>query len=147
VSDPSLPVLVPGPAPGFPWALTALFAAAGVGVMVLGIGLWFLWGPRLERGEASPARSDANRWQRCKAWRDKRTEPTRLVLGLCGMLGGYHIAAYALPESWMPLRVPIERWWILALGIGLAIVASLRMDAWEREDPRLAPHEPDDRTG
>lgn len=126
-----VPTLQPGPAPGVAWGAIGAYAFAAAGLVVVLVGVWMLWWPKREAADGG------SRWARVMAWRATRTEATRLVLGLCAVLVGYHMAAYALPSAWLPLRVPIERWWLLAGGVVVAIAASLRMDAWEARDERL----------
>jgi len=59
------------------------------------------------------------------------SEPTRLVLGLCLLVLGYHAAAYSLPSHWIALHVPASKWWLLATGVGLAVGGSLAADRFE----------------
>jgi hypothetical protein len=62
------------------------------------------------------------------AWRDRLTEATRLTLGLCGLFVGYHLVSYVSPSTWLGLRVPPERWWLLAGGVALAILGTFGTD-------------------
>lgn len=72
-----------------------------------------------------------------RAWKLGLREPTRMVVGASSILMGYHIAAWVLPARWQPLSVPLERWWMVALVVGLAVGGSLWMDRWQaRADPR-----------
>ena len=54
------------------------------------------------------------------------------MLALSIALAGYHAAAWTSPDAWFALKVPVERWWIVALGLGSAIAASLWMDRMDR---------------
>jgi len=53
-------------------------------------------------------------------------------VGLCLLIVGYHVAAYTAPASWDLLRVPLDRAWILALGLAAAVGVSLGTDGLER---------------
>jgi hypothetical protein len=57
--------------------------------------------------------------------------PTCLTVGLCCMVGGYHVAAYSLAPAFVLVSVPPERWWLVALAIGAAVVGSLLADRLE----------------
>lgn len=54
--------------------------------------------------------------------------PTRLALGFCLLLLGYHACAYSLPPHWISLKVPANRLWILALFSGVLVGGSLLAD-------------------
>ncbi|MFG0306119.1 MAG: hypothetical protein ACF8Q5_07880 [Phycisphaerales bacterium JB040] len=90
------------------------FDVAGVvlGAVLGAAGLWVLWG----RKAIGPG---------------GLSEPTRLVLGLSLLVGGYHLVSYSLPGGTLPLRVPADRWWLLGLGIAVALGSSLALDAME----------------
>ena len=62
--------------------------------------------------------------------------PTRMALGLTLLVLGYHVAAWSLPDSWTPMKVPLERWWMLAAGAGAMIGSSVAMDRREEEAKR-----------
>lgn len=62
------------------------------------------------------------------------SEPTRLVVGIGLLLVGYHALAYALPASWLPLRVPIDRLWMLGAGVVCAAAISAAMDRLTEQD-------------
>jgi hypothetical protein len=68
------------------------------------------------------------RRERAAAWRDSRTEPTRLVFGMTCLLVGYHIAAYVLPATWLPFHVPIENAWMLGAGLLALNIGSVLID-------------------
>lgn len=60
---------------------------------------------------------------------------SRLGVG-CALLGlGYHVAAWALPTSWTPMKVGVDRWWLVA---GLAAVAGVGSVFMEARDSRVA---------
>lgn len=93
--------------------MTAFDVAGVVGGAVLGlVGLWVLWG----RKAIGPG---------------GLSEPTRLVLGLSLLVVGYHLVSYGLPSGALPLRVAADRWWLLGVGIGVALGSSLALDAME----------------
>lgn len=58
----------------------------------------------------------------------RRTSPTRLTTGVCGLIIGYHVLAWALPADWIALRVPLSRWWAVALVTLVALGGSLLAD-------------------
>lgn len=96
-------------------AAAEIRAAAGIllGLGLVILGAWLIWGPRVGLG-AWPARG--------AAWRDALAGATRLTLGLCALLAGYHAAAWLCPTHWLEYRVPLSRWWLLAAGLGVALV-------------------------
>ena len=97
-------------------AAAEIRAAAGIllGLGLVILGAWFTWGPRV--GMGWPARA--------AACRDGFTGPTRLTIGLSAMLVGYHAAAWMCPSHWLDLRVPLSRWWLLAVGVFVALAVS-----------------------
>lgn len=56
------------------------------------------------------------------------SEPTRLTVGVGLMLLGYHVAAWASPDPWFPVKIPPDRWWMLATGLLLAAGVSVAAD-------------------
>ncbi len=54
--------------------------------------------------------------------------PTRMATALALLVIGYHIAAWSLPDSWTPMKVPLERWWVLAIGGVMMLSSSAVMD-------------------
>lgn len=68
--------------------------------------------------------------------------PSRLVLGLSLMLLGYHIAMWSLPAGMRSVSIPPDRWWLLILGVALALGGTVLTDSIERRDARA----PADRT-
>jgi len=89
--------------------------AAAVALGLVGVGL--LWGRHAS--------------ERLAGVSGRLSEPTRLVLGVCALVVGYHVAAYALPGGWITLHVPASLWWVLAGGVALAIAGSLLGDLVE----------------
>jgi len=122
-----------------PGVLVVLGYSAGLCCLVFG--LWMVWGGRATPGESPDASPGGP-----AAWRDRLTEATRLTLGLCGLFVGYHLASYVSPPTWLGLRVPPERWWLLAGGVALAILGTLGTD-WvvDRVQRPDSPAEPKDR--
>lgn len=134
----ALQPIPPTPRP-FDWAVL-LYGLLLPAVTLIALGLWMVWGRRAElnreerhredvkaamRGDNLPADTLRMRLDR---WRDSRTEPTRLVLGMSALLMGYHIAAYVLPPHILPFHVPWDRAWILAAGVALIVTSSLAID-------------------
>lgn len=106
------------------------------GAGVLCAGLWILWGRRIlgEGGGEAEDRADAgDAGPGGPSIRDRFSEPTRLVIGLSLLLAGYHIAAWAAPDAWFGVKVPRERWWMLAAGLAIAIAGSLGIDRMEKK--------------
>jgi hypothetical protein len=64
-------------------------------------------------------------------WRRGMPLTTRTVTGLCLVLVAYHGVAYVSPESWFGLKVPLERAWMLGLGVAIALVGSRISDRLE----------------
>lgn len=62
----------------------------------------------------------------------RRVSPTRLTAGVCGLILGYHIAAWSMPPDWLTLRVPFSRWWVVAVVVVTAMGGSLLADRLER---------------
>lgn len=58
--------------------------------------------------------------------------PTCLTLALCAFIASYHAAAYALTPVVALVSVPIDRWWLVAGLIAVAVVVALASDALER---------------
>jgi len=94
------------------WLRIAGLAASAV--LLLG-GMWLLWTAR--------HRADAERVMLPALGRVG--VPTCLTLGVCALAAGYHILAYSLLPRFTLWSVPIERWWVVAGVIAVAIVGSL----------------------
>lgn len=58
----------------------------------------------------------------------RRATPTRLTAGVCGLIIGYHVMAWSMPQGWLALRVPLSRWWAVALVTVAAVGGSLLAD-------------------
>lgn len=58
--------------------------------------------------------------------------PTCLTLGVCLMVGGYHVAAYSLLPVVSLVSIPLDRWWVVAAACGLAVGGSVWADRLER---------------
>lgn len=108
-------------------------AALAVGGGLASAGLWLLFGKRILGSAARPAPS-AEPESHVSPATFRLSEPTRLVVALCLVVVGYHIAAYASPAAWFPLKIPVERWWIMALGVLVAISGAILSDRMERLD-------------
>lgn len=83
---------------------------AALGAIVLIAGLWLLREPKEGTKRAG------------------LSVPTRMALALALLVLGYHIAAWSLPDHWTPIKLPIERWWILAIGGVMMLSSSVVMD-------------------
>ncbi|MDX2131885.1 MAG: hypothetical protein SFY69_07530 [Planctomycetota bacterium] len=146
MTGPGAPALVPGSHPpphaafsggtGPDWLLIGTVAPlAGV---LLAFALWMLWGGRLAPVDRDPdaARSAGARW------RDGLTEASRLSIGLAAMGIAYHALSYAMPASWLPLRVPPERWYIVPLAAVLFVGGSMLVDRLLADPEAGRPDEP-----
>jgi hypothetical protein len=96
-------------------------AMISVGALAGGFGLWLLLfkrpGPRSEGDVAIPA----------------LTEPTRLTLALLCIIAGYHLILWAMPPSVAAVQLPRSRWYVwVAVGIAM-ILATLRLDKFDRD--------------
>lgn len=89
-----------------------------IGAVVFCIGLWVLGG----RADLDTARTLR-----------RLSKASRAVVGLSLMIAGYHVAAYVSPSGWLPLRVPLERAWIMGLVMVVGVGLSLVMDRRDRD--------------
>lgn len=96
-----------------------------IGAALLCAGLWML------RASAMPRREQADR---AAVPARAMSFATRAAVGLSLMLAGYHAAAWGTPEGWLALRVPPERWYLLAGGILAALAVNFALDQRERDD-------------
>lgn len=108
-------------------------AALIIGGGLATAGLWLLFGKRILGTAARPATSSEPGSPVDDAPL-RLSEPTRLVIALCLVVVGYHVAAYGSPAAWFPLKVPFQRWWVLALGVVVAISGAILSDRMERLD-------------
>lgn len=100
-----------------PAQIAAFIAAAACAA----VGLWFLSKARRTAADATATLPVVGVVRR----------PTLFALGLCVMGVGYHTAAWAGP-TWLPLHVPFDRWWIVALVIGITLGVSFLAERLER---------------
>lgn len=63
-----------------------------------------------------------------------RRTPTRLVLGMSMLLLGWHLIMWSLPAKWTLLSVPADRWWMLVVGLVLAVAGTMAADVLESRD-------------
>ena len=61
------------------------------------------------------------------------SQSTRIITALTCLIGGYHLAAWSLDERVLPLRVAVERGWLVPLIGLLAIGASCGVDFVQRK--------------
>lgn len=59
------------------------------------------------------------------------TTPTIIVIGMSLAISGYHLVAWALPPTWLPIRIDASVWWALPLGSMVLVVASRAIDRLE----------------
>jgi hypothetical protein len=120
--------LAPAPVP-FAFRVGAIVLAA----VLVPFGVWMLWGGR----DFSPKPLDDHLHPpppprtRLHGFRESLTRASRTTLGLCAIIVAYHAVAYTHPRIDL-MQVPIERWWVLALGVLIAVWASIGMDRWFR---------------
>lgn len=71
---------------------------------------------------------------RARVSRDEGARPGawRLLGAGIGALGlGYHLLGWALPPNWVPLKAPVDLWWLVA---GVALAAAAGGFVMERND-------------
>lgn len=118
------------------WVIVALYVA---GVVMLAAGLWMI---RSREHEPEPAREvpkvgnldTRGGYARARAWVAGLTAATRYAMGLSAIALGYHLVAWASPPAWFPVSVPIERWWLVVVGVALAVGGALFGDRIERRN-------------
>jgi hypothetical protein len=104
------------------------------GIALLSAAAAAIWGSRVQRaaGRTAPV-----------SWLPPLSEATRLSIGVVLGLWGYHLIAWSLPATWVPLRAPGHFWpWMLGAAV-LWLGGSLVMDAGEAGD-RVGPDTPND---
>lgn len=103
---------------------------AGV-ALVIG-GFWVMWARRPSDEDAGGSHTTNVGSAGGPARRGRLSVPTRLTIGLAMLIGGYHIAAYGSPDAWFPIKVPREKWWVLAIGAVVVVGGSLGIDQLEK---------------
>ncbi len=61
---------------------------------------------------------------------------TWIPLGVCLLIGGYHVAAYGSPDPWFPLKVSRSLWWLVPSFMAFALGATYAVDRLVRTNPR-----------
>lgn len=111
---------------------SVLFVLGLVGALPLVLaGLWMLRGGRVFDPERAGTNRDPGRQDPGMNPRPRISQASKTVVGLCLLIVGYHLAAYTAPAAWNLLRVPLDRAWILALGLAAAVGVSLGTDKLE----------------
>jgi hypothetical protein len=117
-------------------AAVAVPLQVGAGVLALvliPLGVWMLWGGR--DFEQKPLDDDLHPTPpprtRLHGFRESLSRSSRTTLGLSSLIIAYHALAYTQPHVNL-IQVPIERWWVLVLGVLIAVWSSLAMDRWFR---------------
>lgn len=100
------------------WLLGVLMVAGGA---LIGLGLWPL---AISRGLHGA--------QTTLPLLGRVSRATLFIAGLSFMAMGYHLIAWSLPSGWLRLRIPTDRWWLLAAAPGIALPLSMLMDAADR---------------
>lgn len=91
---------------------SVLQVAVGVVLCAMGLVLAVRGRSRLSRKEGAAA----------GAW--VCLGPGIALLGL-----GYHLAGWGLPQTWVPLKAPVQHWW-LVVGISVAVaICGWRLEA------------------
>ena len=57
---------------------------------------------------------------------------TRVLAAIACLICGYHLCAWSLDERMLPLRVPVEKWWLVPLIAVIAVAASCGVDLIQR---------------
>lgn len=102
------------------WAQVVLGVVLAVGGFVV------IRASRTRDGEMGPRAMPFGTWS--------PSVPTRYVLGMALLLFAYHLVAYGLPASWVPLRVPEDRFWMLAVALTFGGAISIVVDILEDRD-------------
>lgn len=103
--------------------------AYALAAILVPFGIFMLWGGRDftppplddELHPPPPPRTPLH------ALRNTLSRASRTTVGLCALIAAYHAVAWTHPHLHL-LQVPLQRWWILAMGIFLALWSSLAMD-------------------
>lgn len=106
-----------------PWWQLGVLQFAGVagaaGMLVLG--MWVLWRSRHRAEEQRfvlPPLGDIG-------------VPTGLTIGVCLLVSSYHVLAYSLLPKVTLVAVPVDRWWIVAGGVLLAVAGAFSAERLE----------------
>lgn len=100
-----------------------------LGAALLVAGAWFLHGGR---ARASEIRQDQdNPPGRLTKWRNGLSVPTCLSFALAALVSGYHAIAWGGPRGWLSICIPIDLWWIPAIGVVCLVFGSLAADRFE----------------
>ncbi|MBX3402868.1 MAG: hypothetical protein KF699_05575 [Phycisphaeraceae bacterium] len=113
------------------WTLDQAGLCLGAAVS-LGIGAYFVW--------FLPRKCGGDRDGTCRYRGGSLSLPTRMVIGVSMLVLGYHLAVWALPAGMTNVRVPRERWWVVALGVAAAIGGSCVLDRSMSGDGRGGGH-------
>lgn len=111
-----------------PFLTPVALLLASLGLVLAASGAWVLW--------ADGAR---------KRFGPSTSEPTRHVIGMSLLLGGYHLIAYVVPDAWVPLKVPRDRWFLVPAVICVALAISWVSDRLLRMSPDGNDPPPEDR--
>lgn len=102
-----------------PWHVAGLIVAVGM----FGAAIWVFWAAR--------ARADEER-RLVLPGIGRVGNPTCLTVGLCLFVGAYHGAAYSLAPVIALAAVPLDRWWVVAAGIVVAMAGAIGAELLER---------------
>ena len=126
----------------------------GVALIIVACGLWLVWGDRVSGKDSEGFGNQRGRnyglfmvqgllppmVQRFSifmlAWREQATNATKLTVGISALLLGYHIAAWWSPSHWLPLRFPVDNWYLVVGGLTFACVASVLMDKRQSQEEK-----------
>lgn len=53
----------------------------------------------------------------------------RLGVGIALVGVGYHVAGWALPATWAPLKAPVDLWWLVTAVAGVVALGAWRLEA------------------
>ncbi len=105
-----------------PWQWAGI--VVGVGLAGSGLGVVWVgrrWGRSVEDAAPLPGFAELS-------------PPTRMTLGVCLLIGGYHVAGYSMPDSWVPLKVPRHLWGVVPGAIVVALAGSVAADRLDPPD-------------
>ena len=61
---------------------------------------------------------------------------TRVLAAIASLICGYHLCAWSLDARMLPLRVPVEKWWLVPVIAVVAVAASIGADLLQRRFDR-----------